>query len=413
MSDKISEYILKHSQRKNKNLKYDFIPPILEIIERPAHRGGKVIIYSVFLLLITVVLWACIAKTDIVVNAAGSVVPEGDVITIKSYLSGTIEEICVMDGQSVKKGDVLVRLNSDTETDTAQLEKQIEIINAEIDVYSKILNKTDVSKISPDDYSEDCKSNVEAIIENENSYLLSRQSLELTHESAKLEYDLAVSTKESYENNELYKSQLESQTKIVEQKRLLRDDAYLKIRSFDTQHIQEINNSYSSKKSELSELNTQLEKYELTENYCKITAPADGYISNLTVNAVGDAVNSYQEIGAVVPNNASLQMKCYIQNKDIADVNVGDSVQIKLDAYSYSDYGTIPGKIIYISPDSYTIENLGKVYQVTAEINNDNKNIDIMSGLSGSMEIKTGERTILSYFMEPILNGFNDSLKEK
>ena len=116
---------------------------------------------------------------------------------------------------------------------------------------------------------------------------------------------------------------------------------------------------------------------------------------------------------SIVPNDVPLQMECYIQNKNIADINIGDTVQIKLDAYSYSDYGTVSGKIIYISPNSDVVDNIGNVYRVITDIENDNKNIKIISGLSGNLEIKTGQRSIISYFLEPILNGFNGSLKEK
>lgn len=409
MPDKISEYILNHSKHKNQELKYDFMPNILEIIERPANKAGEIIIYSIFSLLIVALIWTNIAKTDVVVTASGSVVPEGDVITVKSYVSGTVEKIYVSNGQNVKKGDILIQLNSDIKADITQLNNQIKISSAELDVYEKLLNNTDISKISSDDYDDNYKSYIEAIIETQNSYLISRETLKLSQTSAKLEYDSAVAMMKSYEGTELY----ESQSKIVEQKKMLKEEADLKIKSLDAQHKQEINNSYSTKKSELNDLNSQLEKYQQNEKYCKIIAPEDGCISNITVNSLGDTVTQYEELITIIPQKESLQMKCYIQNKDIADIDIGDTVQIKLDAYSYSDYGTIPGKVIYISPDSYMLENLGKVYEVTAEIENDNKDIDIVSGLSGSMEIKIGERTVLSYFLEPVLNGFNNSLKEK
>ena len=321
--------------------------------------------------------------------------------------------LCVTEGENVKKGDVLIRLNSENETDIEQLNKQIKIVSAEFDVYSKLLNKTDVSKISTNNYDAVCKSYLETIIENENSYLLSKQSLELEKESTKLEYDLAVATKKNYEGNTAYENELESQSKIIEQKKLLINQAELKIKSFETEHRQELNNNYSQKKTELLELNSQLDKYQQADEYSQIIAPVDGCVSNITINTIGEAVNSYEEVIDIVPSGTSLQMKCYIQNRDIADINVGDTVQIKLDAYSYADYGTIPGKITYISPNSYTMEDIQNVYQVIAEITNENNEINVISGLSGCMEIKIGEKTILSYFLEPILNGLNNSLKEK
>ena len=76
MDNKMTEYILKHSRKKDRELKYDFMPPLLEIIERPAHKAGTVIILGVFSLLITAIIWACLSKIDVVVTASGSVQPE-------------------------------------------------------------------------------------------------------------------------------------------------------------------------------------------------------------------------------------------------------------------------------------------------------------------------------------------------
>ena len=106
-------------------------------------------------------------------------------------------------------------------------------------------------------------------------------------------------------------------------------------------------------------------------------------------------------------------MKCYIRNKDIANINKGNSVRIKLDAYPYSDYGVVNGTIKTISPDTYTIEGLGNVYQVIVQPINNNANIDIISGMSGTVEIKTGERSILSYFIDPLANGIDSAFKEQ
>ena len=69
MDNKLTEYVLKHSKNKDKELKYDFMPSLLEIIERPAHKAGTVIILGVFTLMIAAVIWACLSKIDVVVTA--------------------------------------------------------------------------------------------------------------------------------------------------------------------------------------------------------------------------------------------------------------------------------------------------------------------------------------------------------
>lgn len=271
MSDKISQYLLKHNKRKNQDLKYDFMPDILEIIEKPAHKAGKIIIFAVFLTLISAIIWASFSKLDVVVTAQGSVAPQGGTVNIQSQISGTIENIAVKKGQLVKKDDVLIELEVE----------------------------------QPDD-----------------------------------------------EDNK-------------------------------------------------------------TER--QIKSPVNGYISNIAVNFQGDTIYTSQNVATIVPSDMPMEMNCYVNNKDIAEIRLEDEVNIKLDAYPYSEFGTIKGKINYISPEAYVIEGMGSVYEVTAQIDNDNDdiNINIISGMSGSIEIKTGTRTVLSYFLEPILDGFENNLKEK
>lgn len=103
MNNKLTEYVLKHSKSKDKELKYDFMPSLLEIIERPAHKAGTVIILGVFTLLIAAVIWACLSKIDVVVTAGGSVQPSGNVNVVQAYSGGTVKSINAAEGEYVKR----------------------------------------------------------------------------------------------------------------------------------------------------------------------------------------------------------------------------------------------------------------------------------------------------------------------
>ena len=173
---------------------------------------------------------------------------------------------------------MLLELNSsDNQTDITYIQNEISVIKDEIDVYEKIIAGTKISEISLDDYNENNRSNLEVIIENENDYIQSLQTLQNTLKSAKLEYDSAVSTRKKYENNEAYKDQLENQKKIESQKKIEKDNAELNVKNYKTKHTSELNTIYSEKKSKLSELSLQLQKSKISSNYQKIYAPTSGY----------------------------------------------------------------------------------------------------------------------------------------
>lgn len=124
-------------------------------------------------------------------------------------------------------------------------------------------------------------------------------------------------------------------------------------------------------------------------------------------------MTSAEQLVTIVPDNTPVEMVCYVKNMDIADVEIGMETEIKLEAYPYNKYGTVKGTVKYISPSSFNSEQMGSVYLVKLEIADVPDGINIVSGLSGSVEIKTDKRTVMEYFLDPIMKGFGESLKEK
>ena len=98
---------------------------------------------------------------------------------------------------------------------------------------------------------------------------------------------------------------------------------------------------------------------------------------------------------------------------DIADIQKGMNAEVKLEAYPYNKYGTVDAEVSYISPSSFQNETLGNVYLVKLKLNNTNEKINLFTGLTGTTEIKTGKRTVMEYFLDPITKGFGESLKER
>lgn len=98
---------------------------------------------------------------------------------------------------------------------------------------------------------------------------------------------------------------------------------------------------------------------------------------------------------------------------DIAEISVDTPTEIKLESYPYNKFGTVKGRVTYISATSFSSEQMGSVYLVKIAITDKSDEIMIRPGLTGMVEIKTGKRTIMDYFLEPIMKGFGESLKEQ
>lgn len=364
----LSEYIIKTSTVRDKRLKYDFMPSLLEIIEKPSHIAGKVIIIGIALLLLVSIIWAALSKINVIVSGTGNISPQNSIVTIKSTISGVVSKINYSDGDYVKAGDLLVSL--ETENIDAQINKLEDSINrlkveaAIKNIYLEDVNKQ-VNVADYDDKYSDLVNNI--ILENKLKLLeLERYNGE-TANIIKLQYITELSGK-----------------------------------------IAQIDGEIEGYENELKALKLQLENYQ-------IKSPINGCISGMTVNSTGQMVTQADVLLQIVPTDKPLVFEGYIQDKDIANIKIGDVAKIKISAYSYSDYGDIDGRVTYISKSSYQIEGMGNVYKIEVEIDSEgfNEEIKLMSGMSGTVEIDVGKRSVLDYFLEPILQGMKNSLKEQ
>lgn len=364
----LSEYIIKTSTVRDKRLKYDFMPSLLEIIEKPSHIAGKVIIIGIALLLLASIIWAALSKINVIVSGTGNISPQNSIVTIKSTISGVVSKINYSDGDYVKAGDLLVTL--ETENIDAQINKLEDSINrlkveaAIKNIYLEDVNKQ-VNVADYDDKYSDLINNI--ILENKLKLLeLERYNGE-TANIIKLQYITELSGK-----------------------------------------IAQIDGKIEGYENELKALKLQLENYQ-------IKSPINGYISGMAVNSTGQMVTQADVLLQIVPTDKPLVFEGYIQDKDIANIKIGDVAKIKISAYSYSDYGDIDGRVTYISKSSYQIEGMGNVYKIEVEIDSEgfNEEIKLMSGMSGTVEIDVGKRSVLDYFLEPILQGMKNSLKEQ
>ena len=273
MDNKMTEYILKHSRKKDKELKYDFMPSLLEIIERPAHKAGTVIILGVFTLLIAAIVWACLSEIDVVITSSGSIQPVGNLNVVQSYANGSVKAINITEGDYVEKDDVLIELDTQSlDIDAEQLDSQKKILEAQQKIYTKIKDGEKLSEIKIDDYDDELKTYIQSILDNDKSYHNTLDNLEKDKENADLNHQIAQIQLEEYEANGTER-EAEMQELMVQQYELAKDQADVKIKDTKTQYSSQVNSKISEISGQLDEIETNLEKYSLSKDYQYITAP--------------------------------------------------------------------------------------------------------------------------------------------
>lgn len=113
-------------------------------------------------------------------------------------------------------------------------------------------------------------------------------------------------------------------------------------------------------------------------------------------------------------SDSSYKVNVNINNSDIADIEMNDKVNVKIDAYAYGDYGMISGKIIHINDSAEYIENQGYVFPVEVELNKiNNKDIQLKNGMTANVDICIGKRRIIEFVLEPIFDALNKSVQQK
>ncbi len=169
---------------------------------------------------------------------------------------------------------------------------------------------------------------------------------------------------------------------------------------------------------QLTALKQELIKAKQRNQQQLIKSPINGTVQQLAVHTIGGVVTPAQELMLVVPKESILEVEALILNKDIGFVEEGQIAEVKIDTFNFTKYGTIDAEITNISNDAISDENLGLVYMTKVlikktqmEINK--KLVNLSPGMSVSVEIKTGKRRIIEYFLSPLLRYKQESIRER
>ena len=147
----------------------------------------------------------------------------------------------------------------------------------------------------------------------------------------------------------------------------------------------------------------------------RLVSPVDGAVHGLAAYTVGGVVTPAQPVVTVVPEGTALIIEAMALNKDIGFLSPGQEAEIKLDTFPFQKYGTLKGRLVSISPDAFEDEKLGAVYRVRVEMQKttfrvNGRDIEVTPGMSVFVEIKTGKRKIIEFFLSPIVKYAKESL---
>jgi hemolysin D len=120
----------------------------------------------------------------------------------------------------------------------------------------------------------------------------------------------------------------------------------------------------------------------------------------------------------IVPQDDALEVEAFLENKDIGFVNAGQAAEVKVETFPFTRYGTIPASLVHVSRDAINDEKRGPIYSARARLQRatmqvEDKTVNLSAGMAVSVEIKTGKRRVIEYFLSPLLQHGSESLRER
>lgn len=429
--------------------------------EEPSRRSNLIflIIVGIFVGMLT---WAAFAEIDELARGNGKVIPTDKIQTVQSLDGGIISEISVKEGQEVKKGAPLMKI--DTTRFQASLEESKQeylsllAVKTRLEVESRIninrkLPKLDFdSKVMEDssryDITEklllenrfrELRSSIDVLKTQENQKIQElreiqsnirklRQSLEFIEEQRKtIKKLVSRGIKSKYDLLDIEKEYTQTQGDL-ETARLSISRSRYAINEAKGRIFERINTFKAEASNELQKTVGMINKFEAKlvgdkDKVAKtvITSPVDGIVKQLNLNTIGGVVQSGMDLIEIVPTSDALVVEAKIDPKDIAFINPSQKATIKITAYDFSIYGGLDGKIIEISADSIVDKESkeGKsYYRVLVKtdknyLERQGEKLPIIPGMVASVDIVTGKKTILDFLLKPILKVKQDSLHER
>lgn len=430
----------------------EFLPSILEVTETPPSPVGRAVLWTILALLIIGGIWVFVGEVDEVAVANGRVIPVGNVKIVQSQNKGAIKELMVREGDYVEEGQTLLVLDTTkTQADVDQLKKQVAYYAMTVDRLQAEMND---QPFTPPDNKEgtldqkdidaqvslyrsrrtklmaDQQKNAAAIAQEQaaiESHMAQKQKYTALFEVARekeerlelLFKESAVSYFQLLEGRATrveYQKSAEAMDQEIQKEQAKLAEAMDMQATTDSAYRQETMTQLVEAKRQLNAYQEELTKANETNVQSEIVAPVSGRVNQLAVHTVGGVVSEGQALMMVVPDDVTLEIEAYADNKDIGFIQKGQEAEVKVETFNFQKFGMVKGKVAEISPDviddTKDREKDGK-YRLTLSLEDDDSGIGLSPGMNVAAEIKIKKKRIIDFFLDPFRQYQDEALRER
>jgi adhesin transport system membrane fusion protein len=382
--------------------------------ERFSENSRRKLIRIVAIVFLVLFLWASLAEIDQTTRAQGQVIPVSRSQIIQSFDGGVLEELLVREGDKVEKGQLLARLDRtrmqstflETRAKAAALSGTVSRLRTEVYntplTFNKILNEYPEFKANQ-------------------RFLLSKRQKALNDDVSALTSQLELAKTELAMTEPLLKTGDVSKVEVIKLQRQL-NDIQSQIINKQNKYFQDAQAELSKVEEELASITQVLTQKQEQLDRVELHSPMSGTVKNVRITTLGGVIKQGEEVMQIVPSGDHLMIEAKVKPTEVAFLKPGLPVIIKIDAYDYSIYGTLNGKLTFISPDTINEESRsGEQIYYRIQIQTDDTNfsgkpkerIEIQPGMTSTIEIITGKHSVLSYLTKPVTKTLSESMRER
>ncbi|MBN9149229.1 MULTISPECIES: HlyD family type I secretion periplasmic adaptor subunit [unclassified Nitrobacter] len=434
----------------------EFQSDAMEIEQRKPPRLARITLYCVVVLIFAATVWATVSHVDMIVTAQGRLITTRPNMVVQPLETSVIREIHVRAGDVVNRGDVLATLDPTfSQADLDQLRDRVSALDAAINRLNAelagkdytVTNPSDPDQILQDKLFQQRKSFNVAQLSNFDAQIASaRANLETSHN----EENVLVQRLETMNSIESMRSTLMEKKVGSRLNFLLSRDARLEVESnlsrargsqvdyahrvekvsadrqvfiedFRKQASQDLVETVAKRNGAAEDL----KKAELRRKLIVLTAPADAIVLEVANRTVGSVAREAETLFVLVPRNVPLQAEVDVEGRDIGQVEVGQPVRIKYEAYPFQKFGTGSGTVRVVSHDAFAPDAKNEpahriqapYYRVLVDVADTKlrrqpEHMQLLPGMAVTAELKVGSRRVISYFLYPLLRGLDESIRE-
>ncbi len=431
----------------------EFMPYLAGAMAQDTPRKSRLTVWVVATLMLTALVWAKFAVLEEVTMGEGKAIPSSKVQVIQNLEGGIVTEIFVREGQLVNKGETLLRLDDtrfrsnkgESEVDRVTLTAQVERLSAEAEGRPFKLPAEVIAKapqVAADELalyqSRQQRLRSEQRTLNEQLRQKTQELAEFRAKQEQYRSSLGLVQQELNMSTPLVTSGAVSPVEILRLRRSAveirgsMDATTLAIPRADSaineikSKVQESEFAFRSDASkELNEKRSDLAKITATSiaiddrvTRTTVVSPVRGIVKMLKVNTIGGVVQPGSDLVEIVPLEDNLLIEAKVRPQDVAFLHPGQKAMVKFSAYDYTIYGGLPAKLELIGADTTTDDKGNSFYliQVRTDRNHlgsDAKPLLIIPGMTATVDIITGEKSVLDYLLKPVLKARTEALRER